>query len=141
MAFLSPEGPKALLCGALTGSINLIVQAVAWFLWTLSLTMRPEHRGKLHLESWHPPLRRFASRTTILRRAMDHELFKGTRLRDLKGRTPLPKKMALAGRIAARVLRRERSPDGEQHVNQTKDDQRRRNGAVSEGDGGDALIW
>jgi NTE family protein len=89
MALLSPEGPKALLCGALTGSINLILQAVSWFLWTLSLTMPPERRGKLRLESWHPPLRRFASRTTILRRAMDHELFKGTRLRDLKGRTPL----------------------------------------------------
>ena len=33
--------------------------------------------------------RRFASRTTILRRAMDDELFKGKRLRDLQGRKPL----------------------------------------------------
>jgi hypothetical protein len=45
------------------------------------------------------------------------------------------------GRIAGQVLRGERSQKENNHVSQTQDDTRRRNGLVSEGDGGDALIW
>jgi NTE family protein len=40
-------------------------------------------------ENWHLPFRRFASRTTILRRTMDDELFKGKRLSEPQGRRPL----------------------------------------------------
>jgi NTE family protein len=88
MAFCSPEGPKALLCAMLTGSINLVFLAASWIVWALSLVLPPESRGKFQIENWRP-VRRFASRTTILRGAIDDELFKGMRLRDLKDRLPL----------------------------------------------------
>ncbi|WP_338702064.1 patatin-like phospholipase family protein (plasmid) [Bradyrhizobium sp. 26S5] len=88
MAFSSSEGPKALLCATMTGSINLVLLLVSWIVWVLSFAMPPERRGKLQIAGWRP-IRRFASRTTILRRAMDQKLFNGARLRDLKGKTPL----------------------------------------------------
>jgi NTE family protein len=88
MAFFSPEGPKALLCGILTGSINLIMLLISWVAWAFSFLLPPESRRKFRIENKHP-VRRFASRTTILRRVMDKELFKGRRLRELKGRLPL----------------------------------------------------
>jgi NTE family protein len=88
-AFLTAEGPKALLCAGITGSINIVFHTVSWLLWAIGLAAPPEHRHKFRIDNWHPPVRRFASRTTILRRAIDHELFGGARLRDLKVRTPL----------------------------------------------------
>ncbi|HVY20693.1 MAG TPA: patatin-like phospholipase family protein [Bauldia sp.] len=87
-AFLTAEGPKALLCAALTGAINVAFLVASWLLWLLSLVAPPARRSNFRLDNWHPPVRRFASRTTILRRAIDDELFKGTRLRDLKDRNP-----------------------------------------------------
>jgi NTE family protein len=87
-ALLTAEGPKALLCAALTGTINLGFLALSWLVWLLSLAAPPERRRKFRLENWHPPVRRFASRTTILRRAIDTELFDGARLADLKDRRP-----------------------------------------------------
>ena len=88
-AFLTAEGPKALLCWALVGSINLIFLAASRLVRLVSLLMPPEKRASFRLAGWHPPVRRFASRTTIFRRAMDDELFKGARLNDLKGNKPL----------------------------------------------------
>jgi NTE family protein len=63
-----------------------------WFTWVLWLGSRlfPAHlRPRWRLENWQFPFPRFASRTTIFRRAIDHELFKGLRLADLKDRKPL----------------------------------------------------
>ena len=88
-AFLTTEGPKALLCVAVTGSINLAFQTVSWLLWGIGLVSPREYRSKFRIENWHPPVRRFASRTTILRRAIHDELFSGVRLHDLKDREPL----------------------------------------------------
>jgi NTE family protein len=87
-AFFTAEGPKALLSAVLTGAINVGFLALSRLLWLLSLAAPPEHRAKFRLENWHPPLRRFASRTTILCRAIDNEIFKGARLAGLKGRRP-----------------------------------------------------
>ncbi len=87
-AFLTAEGPKALLCAAITGSINLTVHVVSWLLWSIALVSPRKYRSKFSVENWHPPVRRFASRTTILRRAIHDELFKGVRLSELKGRKP-----------------------------------------------------
>jgi NTE family protein len=87
-AFMTTEGPKAFLCAAITGSINIVFQTVSWLLWAGSLAVRPEHRARFRINGWHPPVRRFASRTTILRRAMDSELFHGAVLRGLKDRKP-----------------------------------------------------
>ncbi|WP_292590041.1 patatin-like phospholipase family protein [Mesorhizobium sp.] len=88
-AFRTPEGLKALLCWLLIGTTNLLFTALTWLLWLGSLILPRGARPPSQTESWHLPFRRFASRTTILRRAIDDELFKGKRLRDLQGRRPL----------------------------------------------------
>lgn len=88
-AFRTPEGLKALLCCLLIGTTNLLFIALTLLLWLGSLILPRSARPPSQTESWHLPFRRFASRTTILRRTIDDELFKGKRLRDLQGRRPL----------------------------------------------------
>ena len=88
-AFLTTEGLKALACAVLIGGANLLFVALTWLLWLGLLLVPADRRPRLQSETWHLPFRRFASRTTIFRRAVDDALFKGKRLRDLKGRRPL----------------------------------------------------
>jgi NTE family protein len=87
-AFVTSEGPKALLCFGLVGLANLAFLAVSRTLWVLSFLAPPEHRKRFRIDNWHLPLRRFASRTTIFRRAVDDTLFKGLRLKDIKSDKP-----------------------------------------------------
>jgi NTE family protein len=86
--FLTGEGMKALLCWLLVAPVNLIFVMLTWTLWFGLFLLPVRLRPRWQMESWHLPFRRFASRTTILRRAIDDELFKGMRLRELKGRRP-----------------------------------------------------
>jgi NTE family protein len=79
-ALLSAEGPKALACAALTGTINLGFLAVSWTLWSIGWLVPSRYRAAFRVSGWHPPIRRFASRTTILRRAIDDLLFQGRSL-------------------------------------------------------------
>jgi NTE family protein len=88
-AFLTTEGIKAFLCFILVGSINLVFVAFSWILWIISRFFPVGSRPRWKGGNWHLPFRRFASRTTIFRRAIDDVLFKGKRLRDLRGRKPL----------------------------------------------------
>ena len=88
MAFTSAEGLKALLSATLTGAVNIVLFALVWIFWALSLMAPPKYRGKIRIANWRP-VRRFASRTTILCRALDKELFKGSRISELKNRSPL----------------------------------------------------
>ena len=88
-AFLTGEGLKALSCWALVGALNIVFLAVSGLVSLLSRFVSRERRKGWQLEDWHPPIRRFASRTTIFRRAMDDELFNGARMNDLEGSKPL----------------------------------------------------
>ena len=87
-AFLTTEGPKSLSCWALVGVVNILFLAVPGFLRLLSLFAPPESRKNWPLKDCHPPIRRFASRTTIFERAIDDELFKGAHLDELGGSKP-----------------------------------------------------
>lgn len=87
-AFTTTEGIKALLCWTLVGSVNVLFIALTWLIWLVSLLVPPESRASWRSANWHLPIRRFASRTTIFRRAIDDELFKGRRLKEL-GTQPL----------------------------------------------------
>jgi len=82
-AFTTAEGAKALVCWMLVGSANLVFVAFSWLIWLVSLLLPAEGRMSWRPESWHLPIRRFASRTTIFRRAIDDELFGGMRLKEL----------------------------------------------------------
>ena len=88
-AFLTTEGPKALSCWVLVGTVNIVFLAVSGLVRLLSRFVPPKRRKRWKLKDWHPPVRRFASRTTIFRRAVDDELFKGARMNDLGGGKPL----------------------------------------------------
>jgi NTE family protein len=88
-AFMTTEGLNAVLCSALVGFISLFIVLLNWIVWLLSLLAAPENRKQWRFESWHSPVKRFASRTTILRRAMDDEVFEGMHLRALRGKQPL----------------------------------------------------
>jgi NTE family protein len=83
-AFTTSEGIKALLCWMLVGSTNVLFIAVTWLIWLFSLMLPPENRVRWHPANWHLPFRRFASRTTIFRRAVDDELYRGVRLKELR---------------------------------------------------------
>jgi NTE family protein len=87
-AFLTSEGVKALLCFGIVGLANLVLRVTCRTLWLLSFLAPPEQRSKFRIENWHLPLRRFASRTTIFRRTVEYELFKGLGLKDIKSNRP-----------------------------------------------------
>lgn len=87
-AFFTMEGLKALSCWVLVGTIDIVHLAVTRSLRTLSRFLPSEKRERWRVEAWNPPLRRFASRTTIFRRALDDELFRGAKLNELKSSKP-----------------------------------------------------
>lgn len=88
-AFLTGEGVKALACSLLLGGANLIFIACTWLVWLTTCLVPANARPRWRTDNWHLPFRRFASRTTIFRKAVDRELFQGQKLSDLRGRAPL----------------------------------------------------
>ncbi len=88
-ALLTPEGIKAVLCFLLLAPANLAFVALTWLLWFVWLLLPVRWQPRWQMDNWHLPFRRFASRTTILRSAMDTELFQGKCLRDLPAARPL----------------------------------------------------
>jgi NTE family protein len=88
-AMLTTEGVKALLCFLLVGTANLLFVSLTWVL-RLGAHLSPvDGYPRWRMDNWHLPFRRFASRTTIFCRALDRVVFRGKRLSDLRGRTPL----------------------------------------------------
>jgi NTE family protein len=67
-ALLTTEGLKAVLCFALVGTANLLFAILTWVLWLAALVLPTGWLEVRQAENWHLPFRRFASRTTILRR-------------------------------------------------------------------------
>ena len=86
--FTTDEGLKALYCWLLLVVTNSLLLAASTVAWGLSFFVFPEHRNRWRL-SLTPPLTRFASRTTILRRVIDDEIYEGRRLHDLPKSRPL----------------------------------------------------
>ena len=88
-ALTTTEGLRALYCWAMLVPTNLLIMVVALAASSLSLFLTPEKRKDWRLEKLYSPFRRFASRTTILRRVFEDDLFMGLRLRDLPKEAPL----------------------------------------------------
>ena len=83
------EGPKALFCLALVGVINIALFAVSAILRFFFRFAAPKLHKDWKRKDYHQPIRQFASATTILRRAMDDELFKGALLSQFSSSKPL----------------------------------------------------
>ncbi|WP_065331636.1 patatin-like phospholipase family protein [Tritonibacter mobilis] len=88
-ALTTTEGLRVLYCLLLLVPTNLFVSVVALAGGLLARILPESHRRHWRPEKLHPPFRRFASRTTILRRVFDEEVFNGLRLQDLPGDAPL----------------------------------------------------
>ena len=88
-AFLTTEGTKALVCWAFVGAVDIVLFMISAFVRTLSRFASSRQRERWRVAAaWPPPFRRFASRTTIFRRALDDELFRAARMNDLKNSKP-----------------------------------------------------
>jgi NTE family protein len=83
-ALTTSEGVKAVACFLLVAAASVLFGALTRLVQVGAFVMR----RRFVTDNWHLPLRRFASRTTILRRAIDDQLFKGKRISDLRGRRP-----------------------------------------------------
>ena len=68
--------------------VNGVLFALSRAAWAISLLFPSDRRRRWQIEVGHPPVRRFASRTTILRRVFD-DVFEGKRLRELPADGPL----------------------------------------------------
>lgn len=87
--FTTGEGLRALYCWLLVGVISLVLSAISLIGRLLTLIISASARQRWRLAPIHPPVPRFASRTTILQRVFDDELFDGKRLRDVPATRPL----------------------------------------------------
>lgn len=87
--FTTTEGLRALYCLALLVPANLFLSAVSLAGGLFSRVLPPSQRRRWRPEKLHAPFRRFASRTTILRRVFEDDVFEGRRLRDLPAGAPL----------------------------------------------------
>jgi NTE family protein len=87
--FTTLEGVKALYCWLLLAFANTFLLALSWIAWLISFFLPQDKRHSWRIEQSRAPLRRLASRTTILLRVLEDEIFKGKRLRDLPSNGPL----------------------------------------------------
>ena len=89
-ALFTSEGPKALSCWVLVGALNMAFLTIGWCTRHVSRVVGLDiRRGCGGGAGWHSPVRRSASRTTIFRRGMDDELFRGEQMAALDGSKPL----------------------------------------------------
>ena len=88
-AFTTTEGLRAFFCASILIPTNTIINLIAFVASCLLILAPPGQRAKWRVEKLHSPIRRFASRTTILERVFDDAVFGGARLRDLPADGPL----------------------------------------------------
>lgn len=88
-ALTTSEGVRALYCWVILLLINAVFLALTWLTRVLTLLLPSDQRGRWRIEGLHVPVRRFASRTTILRRVFEDDVFEGQLLRDLSQDKPL----------------------------------------------------
>lgn len=82
------EGAKAVFCWSVVAPTSFALLLLSRAASLLSFLASPASREKWRLRDLHLPVRRFASRTTILRRAFDDEVFHRRLLRDLPAGKP-----------------------------------------------------
>ena len=86
-AVTTTEGIRALYCWLVLTLANVFFLVLSSLTWSVSLLAPPAQRYRWRIDGMRAPLRRFASRTTILQRVFD-DVFAGKRLRDLASDAP-----------------------------------------------------
>ena len=87
-AFTTTEGLRSLYCWVILFLVNGVSFTLSRATWAISLLFPADQRSRWRLRFLHAPVRRFASRTTILRLVLD-DVFEGKRLRELPTDGPL----------------------------------------------------
>lgn len=87
--FTTLEGAKALICWILIVPLNILVKFLEILIWVVSWGLKPEHRSRWRSVNLYSPIRRFASRTTVLQRVFDEDVFGGSKIQDLARDRPL----------------------------------------------------
>lgn len=87
-AFSTTEGLRALYCWVILLFVNAVFFALSRATWAISLLVPADRRAHWRIGDLRAPVRRFASRTTILRRVFE-DVFEEQRLRDLPADGPL----------------------------------------------------
>ena len=82
------EGLRALYCWVILFFVNGVLFALSRASWVISLLFPSDQRHQWQIDVGHAPVRRFASRTTILRRVFD-DVFEGRLIRELPADGPL----------------------------------------------------
>jgi NTE family protein len=88
-ALTTTEGLRAVYCLLILVPTNFFLSMVSLVGGLLTRILPPLQRRYWRPEKLHPPFRRFASRTTILRRVFDEDVFNGLGLQDLPEEAPL----------------------------------------------------
>ena len=83
------EGGKALMCWAVVAPLNAVLGLLSLSIWVVSLCLNAEQRGKLRSAKLYSPVRRFASRTTVLKRVFEEDVFGSCKLREVGKGGPL----------------------------------------------------
>lgn len=87
-ALTTTEGLRALYCWVILVFVNGVLFAFSRATWVISLLFPSDRRHQWRIDVGHTPVRRFASRTTILRRVFD-DVFEGRLVRELPAEGPL----------------------------------------------------
>lgn len=88
-AVTTTEGIRALYCWLILTPVNAFFLALSSLTWIVSFLAPPDRRRRWRFDRTRGLLRRFASRTTMLQRVFDDEVFDGMRFRDLPPRALL----------------------------------------------------
>jgi len=88
-ALTTPEGLRALYCWTTLSLVSAGLLALSSVARVLTLPLPPNKRARWRIDTVSPPVRRFASRTTILHRVFEEDVFGGQRLCDLPEDGPL----------------------------------------------------
>jgi len=88
-ALTTTEGLKALACWVFLLPTNFLLTIVIWCAGAVARFLPPERRKGWGLEKFHSPILRFASRTTILRRVFNDDVFNRICLNDIPAEAPL----------------------------------------------------
>ena len=86
-ALTTTEGLRALSCWLVLAPLNVCLAVFLWSRCALFRLLMSARRGNYRLTEFQLPVRRFASRTTILQRVFNEDVFKGQYLTRPAGRS------------------------------------------------------
>lgn len=86
--FTTSEGLRAAFCWTTLLIVNSFLFLISRSVWLATFFLPAEQRSAWRINQWSSPVHRFASRTTILRRTLEDEVYNGIGLHELPAKSP-----------------------------------------------------